>query len=177
MFGPISNRFFMLFLTLMLCSCAPSTTPSVKQVTTYGAGSRVAVWDLENISVMQGSMTAGMEEFLTGRVADTLGRQGGFLLIEREKLLLALEELSLGSSQLVNDSSRLELGRILGVQLMVFGAYQIVGEQIRIDLRLVEVETGLVLATSEKTTRSANVAGWLDGAEEAAGILLVSAGL
>jgi len=176
MFVPIFRKVFACCLILFLFGCKAASTPNSYQPRFYGEGSGAAVWNLEDLSVMGGDGAAGMNEFLTDRVTEIIAQKSGFVIIEREKLVQALEELSLGSSQLVDESSRLKLGRILGAQLMVFGAYQIVGEQIRIDLRLVEVESGLILATSEKTTRSADVAGWLDAAGEAAAELLAEGG-
>ena len=50
---------------------------------------------------------------------------------------------------------------------MVFGGYQIVGDKMRLDIRLVEVETGRVLNASQKTTLANDLAKWLRAAEEA----------
>jgi len=50
----------------------------------------------------------------------------------------------------------------------VFGGYQVMGQSMRIDLRMVEVETGRVLKASEKTVENGDVAMWFTAAEEAA---------
>lgn len=94
--------------------------------------------------------------------------KGKYSVVERERLLLALEELRLGTTSLVDESSRLELGRLVGAQLMVFGGYQIIGEMMRVDLRLVEVESGKVLKAVEKTTSAADLSGWLNATRKAA---------
>jgi TolB-like protein len=134
----------------------------------YDSGSRVAVWDLEDMSVADNPMLSDMRDFMTAAIIETLAENGGFEVIERQKLLLALEELSLGSSALVNEDNRLALGRILGAQLMVFGGYQLFGEQVRVDVRMVEVESGAVIKSAEHTTSAADLEGWLKAAEEAA---------
>lgn len=155
------------FLPLLLSGCAGTSstgyTPKV-----YGSGSIVAVWDLENFSVEENRILDDLQEFLTAKVAETLKEQGGYVIVERQKLLLALEELSLGSSNLVDQSSQLRVGQLLGAQLMVFGAYQQIGEQIRIDLRLVEVETGAVIRSIEETTSASDASSLLAAAEAAA---------
>ncbi|MCI5212025.1 MAG: hypothetical protein D3910_25325, partial [Candidatus Electrothrix sp. ATG2] len=159
---------------LLLAGCAmpptETTTPSEPYVPkTYGSGSVVvAIWDLENFSVTENQILDDMQEFLTGKVTETLQGQGGFVVIERQKLLLALEELHLGSSELADENSRLEIGRLIGAQLMVFGGYQQVGEQLRIDLRMVEVESGAVIRTAEHTATAGDVAGVLAAAEAVA---------
>ncbi|MCI5122195.1 MAG: hypothetical protein D3908_13585 [Candidatus Electrothrix sp. AUS4] len=172
-----NRRFFFFLLIVSLlggCAAPPTEMTSEPYIPkTYGSGSVLAVWDLENFSITENQILDDMQEFLTAKVTETLKEQGGYVVIERQKLLLALEELSLGSSELADENSRLEIGRLIGAQLMVFGGYQQVGEQLRIDLRMVEVESGAVVRTAEHTAATAgDVAGVLAAAEAVAKELL-----
>lgn len=160
----------LLCLLLFLPSCAAEQTP-YKPVE-YGSGSIVAVWDLEDFSVTEHAALSDMQEFLTAKIIETLKTKGGYELVERQKLLLALEELSLGSSELASETSRLQVGQIIGAQLMVFGGYQMVGAQLRIDLRMIEVESGVVVKAAEQTVTAADISGWLKAAEDAAAQLI-----
>lgn len=159
-------------LQLFLLSCVSEKT--VTSPRSYGEGSVVAVWDLEDMSVTAHPVLGEMQEFIAARISETLSSTGGYELVERQKLILALEELSLGSSTLASESSRLEIGRVLGARLMVFGGYQLIGKQFRVDLRMVDVESGVVLRAAESTVVSADMEGWLHAAEEAAGQLIQS---
>ena len=156
--------------SFLLAACAGSPTKYTPK--TYGSGSVVAVWDLENFSITENRTLDDMQEFMTAKISETLKDKGGYIIIEREKLLLALEELHLGSSALADEASRLEVGRFLGAQLMVFGGYQQVGEQLRIDLRLIEVESGAVIRTGEHTATASDVSALLAAAEAVAEKLL-----
>jgi hypothetical protein len=89
-------------------------------------------------------------------------------VIERQRLLLALEELRLGTTSIVDESTRLKLGKIVAARFMVFGGYQVVGDKMRLDLRLVEVETGKIKKAVQKITSSANLQEWIDMAGRAA---------
>ncbi|WP_163337209.1 CsgG/HfaB family protein [Desulfopila sp. IMCC35008] len=160
------------FLQFVLLACVAEKTAPVPK--TYGEGSVIAVWDLEDMSVTVHPALGAMQEFLSARISETLSTTGGFELVERQKLILALEELSLGSSSLASQSSRLEVGRVLGAQLMVFGGYQLIGKQFRVDLRMVEVASGVVLRAAESTVVSADMEGWLGAAEQAAVQLIPS---
>lgn len=160
----------LLCLLLFLASCAAEQASY--EPMKYGTGSIVAVWDLENFSVTSHPSLTDMQEFLTAKIIETLKIKGGYELVERQKLLLALEELSIGSSELVSEASRLKVGRILGAQLMVFGGYQLVGEQLRIDLRMIEVASGVVIKAAEQVTPAADISGWLKAAEDAASQLM-----
>lgn len=159
-------------VTLLFLGGCGGGQPTVYTPPQYSKGSVVAVWNLEDMSIITNPTLAEMSDFLTAKVTDTLKERGEYQIVEREKLLLALEELQLGSSELTAEHSRLQVGQIVGAQLMVFGGFQILGEQMRIDLRMVEVETGAVIRTATRTSSAADVSGWLKTAEEAATELL-----
>jgi curli biogenesis system outer membrane secretion channel CsgG len=100
-------------------------------------------------------------------VIEALQKRGDFTVVEREHLILALEELGLGTTSVVDEATQLELGRLVGARLMVFGGYQVIEDKMSLDLRLVEVETGRVLKATRKITSASDLAGWLRAAEEA----------
>jgi len=83
-------------------------------------------------------------------------------------LVLALEELNLGTTSLVDESTRLQIGRIVQAQLMVFGGYQVIADHMRLDLRLVEVQTGKILKAAKQITSGTDMSSWLKAAAEAA---------
>jgi curli biogenesis system outer membrane secretion channel CsgG len=93
-------------------------------------------------------------------------------VVEREKLVAMLEELTLGSSELADESTRLKVGRMIGAREMVFGGYMVVGNTMRLDLRMVDVASGKVLKTAKMTAGSNDIAGWLKAARDAAAELL-----
>jgi curli biogenesis system outer membrane secretion channel CsgG len=146
---------------LFLCCFSCATTPDM------GAGrSTVAVWDLEDVSPVSSRVDVG--ELLSAEVSGALQRKGEYTIVERTRLVRVLEELHLGSSELADDETRLRVGRLLGARYMVFGGYQIVGSQLRLDLRLVEVETGKIRkAVSRIAPSTGGMSGWLEAAGKA----------
>ena len=147
-----------LIIPLLFISCV-STIRETREVT-------VAVWDLEDLSPSR-SIRPDLGELLSGRIIETLSNRE-YTVIERERLLLALQELNLGTTLLVDEATRLKLGKLMGARYMVFGGYQIIGGQMRLDLRMVEVETGKVLKAVQKTTGAGDLSGWIDAAQKAA---------
>jgi hypothetical protein len=133
----------------------------------YEQGTTVAVWDLENLNPMAGGHP-DLSEFLSARVAATIKDKGYYNIVERQRLLLVLDELNLGSSLLVDEATRLKLGQMVGARLMVFGGYLVFAGRMRLDLRLVTVETGGIIKTAEKTVSATDLTGWLTAAEAAA---------
>lgn len=131
------------------------------------AGGTIAVWDLDDLSLSRGAQLH-LGEILSGKIIEVLKDRGDYVVVERQRLLLALEELRLGTTRLVDETTRLKLGKMVGAKWMVFGGYQVIGEQMRLDLRLVEVETGRVKKAVQRTTSTNNLEGWMEAAKKAA---------
>ncbi len=148
-----------LVFLILFSGCA--TTP------TQTGPATIAVWDLENLSYDDSSREA-LGQILTSGVMETISDKGSYQVVERQQLLLVLEELNLGSSDLADENTRLRIGKMAGAQQMVFGAFQVLGETMRIDLRLVDVSTGKIVRAAQKTTTETGISAWLDAARGAA---------
>ena len=112
----------------------------------------VAVWDLVNYS-QPGTVASDLGELLAAKIIETLKDSGAYEVIERERLILVLEEQNLGTTAIVDESTRLKIGQIVGARCMVFGSYFVVADTMRLDLRLVEVETGNILKAAQKSAK------------------------
>jgi Curli production assembly/transport component CsgG len=145
---------------MILAGCAANTRS--------GAGpTSVAVWDPEALGLMSAAQKA-MGKVMAGRILDLISRSPGYEVVEREDLIKILEEQHLGSSSLIDDQTRLQLGRIIGCRQMVFGAYQVIGNVMRLDIRNVDVSTGKILKTAAGTVPADDLNGWLEAAAQAA---------
>lgn len=152
-------------LLLLISGCAATGEPGMARPVS------VAVWDLEDLSISP-HVPAGMGELLASRIVDRLGRTGDYRVVERQHLIKVMEELNIGSSDLADPQTRLRLGRIIGAQQMVFGAFQAAGPVMRLDLRRVDVASGRVVKTATAQAAGDDVEGWLRMAEQAAAQLL-----
>ena len=166
----MASRLAALFFTgALIWGCA--TAPMGPETRVVPKSGTVAVWDLEDVSVAP-RVDPNLNEFISAEIIQAVQNNGDFTVVEREQLLLILEELSLGTSELADEATRLRIGEMLGAQLMIFGAYQTIGDQTRIDLRLVEVESGAVVNAAEKTISAINADRMIEAAGAAAGELL-----
>ena len=157
--GSMAPYIFILLMLLSLSSCA---TEPVRDDQRKG----LAVWDMEDLSPAGSRLDIG--ELLSARVVEVMKNRGDYTVVERERLVRVLEELRIGSSSLADEQTRLRVGKLVGAQFMVFGGYLVIGGKMRLDLRLVEVETGKVLKAVQKTALSNDISGWLDAAGKAA---------
>lgn len=163
MFGKSLVCSFVIFI-VFIAACA-TESDLYKRVAT------VAIWDLEDLSPSD-VVRPDLGELLSAKVIETFKETDLYTVVERERLLLVLEELNLGTTSLVDETTRLRIGKLVGARLMVFGGYQVIEEQMRLDLRLVEVETGRIRKAVQKTVSSTDLPGWLNAAKETAAQLL-----
>jgi TolB-like protein len=155
-----------LFFALALTACAPTPQAVVPERRPV-----VAVWDLEDVGPFTKASPV-LGELLSSEILETIKQKGTYTVVERERLQLVLEELKLGTTSLVDESTRLRLGKLVGATLMVFGGYQTIGDTVRLDVRLVEVESGKTIKATFKTAPAANVPELLKAARAATADLM-----
>jgi TolB-like protein len=131
---------------LVACATKPipvdPSTPSPKKAVA------VAVMEFEDYSPMTSDVTTSLGYTVVDRMIEAVLQQPDLRLIDRQSLQKILEELSLGSREIVDSDTRLRLGRLIGANVFVMGGYTVFRERIRIDARVVEVETGLAKGAS-----------------------------
>lgn len=157
----IAHRLTMgLLITLVVACAGPGTAVDNQPIS-------VAVWDLEDLSPIAHGNT-GIGEFMAAKITARVNEMKEYQAVERQQLLKAIEELNIGSSDLADTQTRLKLGRIIGARQMVFGAFQVAGSSLRLDLRRVDVASGKILKAGTGSASADSVSGWLSAADHAA---------
>lgn len=77
-------------------------------------------------------------------ISDLSGGEA-YVIVERDRLEDVLAELKLGQSKAVDAKSAAQIGKLLGARFLVMGGYFDVMGALRVDARVVEVETGKVI--------------------------------
>jgi len=83
-----------------------------------------------------------------------LGAADSYRLVERSRLQALLDEQKLGQTGKLDRATAARVGKLLGAQLMVLGSFFDLGPTLRVDARLVDVETGKILHTAGATAKS-----------------------
>lgn len=78
-------------------------------------------------------------------------RSGKFRMLERIELGKILAELKLSMSGIISTDDAVQVGRLVGAKLQVFGSMEKIGGRYHINARVVETETGQILATAYET--------------------------
>ena len=70
-------------------------------------------------------------------------------LVEREKLQAIIDEQKLQRSRYFDPKTAVKLGKLVGAQYAVSGSFQAMEPQLRIDIKMFELQTGKVLVTGQ----------------------------
>ena len=115
---------------------------------------RVAVIDFQGTGQVgeYASLGAGLQSMLTTDLASSRS----ITVVERTRLSDLQRELKLGRSAAADPATALRVGKLAGATHLVTGTFTLVGKELRLDARAIEVATGrVVLATDAHGERDA----------------------
>ena len=120
----------------------------------------LAVGPLDNMSPKLPGQKLDMDRFaagLTQIVASDLQPATSLRIVDRQRLNVLRGEIELSNSSLSDPGQAVKAGRLLGAQSYLFGGVTMVGgDLVRIDLRLVQTETGSVLLAASRVMKVRN---------------------
>ncbi len=121
---------------LLLFGCDPRPAAAQTPVTT------LAILPFENNSVTDQKMYDPLAQGLAAMLITDLKLAGTSLkVIERAQIAALLKEVALGQSGMVDAATAVQAGRLLGAQAIAFGAFMVLGSDVRMDARIISVET------------------------------------
>ena len=130
---------FTAFLTLCFF-CLPQKAPAARTLT-------IMYFDNNSGQKDYDALGKGLADML---ITD-LTKYSGLEVVERARLEKLLEELKLQQTKYFDPQTAVRVGRGLGADLALTGAFFVTGTDMRIDTRVVDIATGKILA-AEKVT-------------------------
>ena len=128
----------------------PATAPDGKEpVLASKVRQKVAVMDFKTVGDST-DLGEGAAEILRTTLMET----GKYTVVERSMLKAALEEQKLSLSGVVDQTTAVGIGRILGAQLVAVGSVVKMGESYTLNIRFVDVATGEVVSGKKLTAQS-----------------------
>jgi len=115
----------------------------------------LAILFFENNSVTDPSKYEPLTKGLAAMLTTELQKNNtGLKLIEREQIQAVLKEIALSQSGAIDSSTAVQAGKLLGAQSIAFGSFMVLGEEVRIDIRIIKVETSEVILADHVTGNS-----------------------
>lgn len=93
------------------------------------------------------------ENYVTDALTEAVFNTGKVRIIERANLEKILSEQKFQSDGLVNEDTAKEIGNIAGVDYVCYGTLKDLGDEITVNARVVDVETGEICAMARDTIR------------------------
>ncbi|MBN1350509.1 hypothetical protein JXJ21_13925 [candidate division KSB1 bacterium] len=125
-----------LVLAGLLCSIAVSAE----------SPKTLAVLDFSNNSLIKKDEFSTLSKGIAEMFITELSQIELLTVVERQQLNSIVEEMSLSQSGLIDQGSQVKVGKIVGAHYLVLGSFMVAfGDKIRLDARIVHVETGRTL--------------------------------
>ena len=111
--------------------------------------------DTKTVAISYFDNTSGTEEYnpLSKGLADMLitdlSNVKSIQIVEREKLESLLKEIDLGEGKFIDPNTAQKLGKGLGAEYILTGAFLSIDPMMRIDARIIEVATGKIIGAEE----------------------------
>jgi TolB-like protein len=110
----------------------------------------LAVMDFTNNSFVRRGDYEGLRLGLSSALISHLIEATDIHVIERERIEWLLNELELQQEDdVVDQSTAVETGRLLGAQVVMFGGFIATENEMQITVRIVDVETGVIIVGSQ----------------------------
>jgi TolB-like protein len=114
------------------------------------AAATVAVMDFTAFSVSLQDATA-LGKGLAGMLTTELSARPGLRMVERQQIRTLLDEQRLALSGRTEERMALEIGKLLGAEYLITGNLALAREIARLDVRVLRVATGEVIATHKRS--------------------------
>jgi len=116
------------------------------------AQSTLGILDFDNNSLADRQRLEPLRKGLAQMFSSELGQLQGLNLVERADLLRVIEEMKLAQADMIDEKTAQQVGKLVGAQHLLLGSFvYLPNGKIRLDARIVEVETGRILKAGEAT--------------------------
>jgi TolB-like protein len=117
----------------------------------------VAVLDFTSFMMGDGGAAVNLGKAITAMLVTEFSSREGIQVIERAALNDMLREQDLVLSGRVDESSAIEIGKLLGAQYVLLGQASSIVDNLRMDIRAVDVETSEIVAVLKKSDRTSEL--------------------
>ncbi len=149
------------FMTVIVAASV-AVAVTVGQATAQAAGGdgdvpTVAVLDFTGFMLGQAGNSVNLGKAVSAMLVTEFSGREGMRVIERARLNELLTEQRLALSGRVEESSAVEVGKLLGAQYVFTGQVASIGDNLRTDIRAVDVETSEIVSVLKKMDQTSEL--------------------
>ena len=109
---------------------------------------KIAVMEFKSLN--PGAKTTNLGSMIAEMFTTEVVNNNSFKIVEREQLNKILGELKIGQSGVLDTTNAQKLGKMLGAGAIITGSVMKLGNSLRIDSRIIEVETGIIVSAERR---------------------------
>ncbi len=109
---------------------------------------KIAVMEFKSLN--PGAKNTSLGSMIAEMFTTEVVNSNSFKIVEREQLNKILGELQIGQSGVLDTTDAQKLGKILGAGAIITGSVMKMGDSLRIDSRIIEVETGIIVSAERR---------------------------
>lgn len=113
----------------------------------------IAILDFSNNCILEKEKYASLSPGLAEIMITELSAIKTLKFVERQKINELIKEMQLAQSGMVSEETGVQVGKLIGAKYLIFGSYMVFDKKVRIDVRIVEVETGLTIKAEQATNK------------------------
>ena len=113
-------------------------------------GEKVKIGIIEFQSLNEEAKKDNLGKIVSEMLTTSFVNSESFKIIEREQLQKVVQEFQLSQSGIIDTSYAKQIGKITGADAIVTGSVTKIGNDLRLDARIIDVESGIIL-TAEKS--------------------------
>lgn len=114
----------------------------------------VAVMDFSSFMMGEGGAEVNLGKAISAMLVTEFSGRDGMRIIERAELNDLLREQDLNLSGRIGESDAIEVGKMLGVQYVLHGQVTSIVDNLRMDIRAVDVETSEIVSVMKKSDKT-----------------------
>jgi len=117
----------------------------------------VAVMDFSSFMMGESGGAVNLGKAVSAMLVTEFSGREGMRVVERAQLNDLLREQDLNLSGRINEADAIEVGKMLGVQYVLHGQVTSIVDQLRMDIRAVDVETSEIVMVLKDTDRTSEL--------------------
>jgi len=114
----------------------------------------VAVMDFSSFMMGEGGGSVQLGKALSAMLVTEFSGRDGMRVVERQQLNDLIREQDLSLSGRIEESDAIEVGKMLGVQYVFLGQVTSIVDNLRMDIRAVDVETSEIVSVMKKSDKT-----------------------
>ncbi len=117
----------------------------------------VAVMDFSSFMMGDGGAAVNLGKAVSAMLVTEFSAREGIRIVERAQLNDLLREQDLNLSGRIEESDAIQVGKMLGVQYVLHGQVMSIVDNLRMDIRAVDVETSEIVTVMKKSDKTSEL--------------------